>query len=169
MAYKIAFSGTHGTGKTTAVFDMARKIKTGEHIIPVEYPNVGLICEVARESPFPINRETTLQSQTWMFCEQLTREMQMGNIYNVLVLDRTIYDYIAYTWRVCKSTALSMLDIARKNTYYDEIIIKSPKIEYLVDDNFRDQDTEFQMYIDQKIREIYKIIGEINDDTIQFA
>jgi Ni2+-binding GTPase involved in maturation of urease and hydrogenase len=49
---KIAFSGSHGCGKTTSVFKKCFELKK-------EYKNVDVLVETARESPFPINRETT--------------------------------------------------------------------------------------------------------------
>ena len=55
----IAYSGTHGTGKTTSVFDTASFCK-------MQFPNksVHVITEKASESPFKINKETTQDSQS---------------------------------------------------------------------------------------------------------
>jgi cytidylate kinase len=55
---KIAFSGSHGTGKTTHVLKKAHELK-------LQYPNksIDILSEVARKSYLPINQNSTKESQ----------------------------------------------------------------------------------------------------------
>ena len=55
---KIGISGTHGTGKSFLVYELANKYK-------LDYPNkeVTVITEVARQCPFEINQGASLQAQ----------------------------------------------------------------------------------------------------------
>ena len=69
----IAFSGAHGTGKTTAVYDLAAKLKKNG-------VNVGIITETARECPFPVMSSgchvPPEYSQLWIFNRQMQAEIE---------------------------------------------------------------------------------------------
>lgn len=55
---KIAISGTHGTGKTFSMFELARDYK-------LKYPNkeVTVVTEIARKCPLPINEDAQIKAQ----------------------------------------------------------------------------------------------------------
>ena len=68
---KVAFIGTHGVGKTTLCYDLAGALKRqGVH--------VDMVKEVARLSPLPINRKTSLEAQTWILMTQVAEEIRSG-------------------------------------------------------------------------------------------
>ena len=52
---KLAFIGTHGVGKTTLCYDLAAALKK-------QGVNVDIVKEVARLSPLPINRQTSMDA-----------------------------------------------------------------------------------------------------------
>ena len=56
---KIAFIGTHGVGKATLCYDLAALLKR-------QGIDADIVKEVARLSPLPINRQTSLEAQTWI-------------------------------------------------------------------------------------------------------
>lgn len=89
---KIAFSGTHGTGKTTSVYEHAYKLK-------LKYPNKKIIVltEVAAECPLPINTDAKYESQLWIFNTQIKREIELSSKYDIVICDRTIVDNLAYS------------------------------------------------------------------------
>ena len=66
---KLAFIGTHGVGKTTLCFDLAAALKR-------QNINVDMVKEVARLSPLPINRKTSLDAQTWILMTQVAEEIR---------------------------------------------------------------------------------------------
>ena len=90
---QIAFSGTHGTGKSTTAaleYHNQKIIHHGKSVI--------LLCDLEALCPFPINRETTEQAQSWLFANQIQSEIQASSRFDVVVTDRTIIDIIAYTY-----------------------------------------------------------------------
>ena len=149
---KIAFSGTHGTGKTTSAFEHAAELK-------MRYPDrtVGILSENVVNCPLPINREATVQSQLWIFADHLRQEIELSTKYNILVCDRSVYDAIAYMWRIDETTAIGMLrtvtDYAR--TYSTIYFKRASTNEYKNDDGLRDTDEEFRLYVDKQLETIY--------------
>jgi hypothetical protein len=86
---KIAFMGSHGVGKTTLCFDLAAKLKRLDM-------GVDLVKEVARVCPLPINKDTTLEAQSWILHTQIAKEVQAAFRYEVVVCDRSVLDNYAY-------------------------------------------------------------------------
>ena len=89
---KIAFSGSHGTGKTFSAYNKVVELK-----LQNKNKNICILNELARESPFPINRETTENSQLWIFLNQISEELEMDTKYDIIVCDRTVVDVLAYS------------------------------------------------------------------------
>jgi hypothetical protein len=86
---KLAFIGTHGVGKTTLCYDLGAVLKKrGLH--------VDLVKEVARLSPLPINRKTSLEAQMWILTTQIAEEIRSAVHHEVVVCDRSVLDNYAY-------------------------------------------------------------------------
>jgi thymidylate kinase len=91
---KIAFIGSHGVGKTTLCFDLASLLKR-------RGVNVDMVKEVARLSPLPINRKTSLEAQTWILMTQVAEEIRSASAHAVVVCDRSVLDNYAYMVLAC--------------------------------------------------------------------
>jgi thymidylate kinase len=142
---KIAFTGTHGTGKTTAALELTTELKKRKI-------NAELISEAARSCPLPINKATTVKSQTWIFAEMIRREQECCS--DVIICDRTLLDVIAYTERIAPDTAKSMRNFVRNYIRsYDVIFYIEPKEGYLTKDGTRSTDKKFQAEIKKLIDE----------------
>ena len=108
-ARKISLTGTAGTGKSTDVF----------RIIPIlkhTYPSKRVINlnENAAHSPYKINKETTFESQLWIFTNQIQSELKLQSMYDILVCDRTLVDAIAYSSYVgLKELSNSMFELSK--------------------------------------------------------
>ena len=89
--YKIGILGTHGAGKTTLALALAARIKAARPDLAVE-----ALAETARACPLPIGEHTTADSQRWIFCRQMSAEIETAARCQVLVCDRTILDNLAY-------------------------------------------------------------------------
>ncbi len=78
--------------QTTAVFNKAAKLK-------LDFPDkrVGVHVENLPFCPYPINENTTEESQLWIFTHHIQAELFLLTHYDILVSDRTIVDCIAYT------------------------------------------------------------------------
>lgn len=89
---KIAFTGSHGTGKTTSLYKLLYETK-------INNPNNSVhgIYEIAATSPFKINLESTESSQLYIFSKQLEAEIFYTNKFDIVICDRTIMDCIAYS------------------------------------------------------------------------
>jgi len=152
---KIAFSGTHGTGKTTSVFELATKFKKDN-----TDKTVGIIAETARRCPLPINKDSTEMSQLWIFAEQMKFEIEYCEWYDIVICDRSIIDSIAYTYvGGYYELANRKLETAKSfmNTY-DKIIFKTIKSNnYIYDDGIRDsKDLDYRKKIEDKMLELYQ-------------
>ena len=155
----IAFTGTHGTGKTTAAYAMAAKLKktaTGE---------VGIICEVARRCPLPYYRNgesTTREAQMWIFAEQIRCEIEAMQRYDWIVSDRTIVDAIAYSSAAgFHDLAHGQLALARHHVKNYTRVICQGMIEnhYCADDGCRHQDRELRKEVECRLLELYTELG----------
>ena len=74
---KIGIIGTHAIGKTTLVYDLASSLKKQDF-------NAGILTEVSRNSPFPINEETTKEAQKWILFTQYLKEIEKEKNMNIL-------------------------------------------------------------------------------------
>lgn len=140
---KIALIGTHGVGKTTLCFDLAARLKRLDL-------GVHLVTEVARDCPLPINRDTTLDAQTWILHTQCAREIAGGARGDVVVCDRSVLDNYAYL--VHAMGRREELDdwIAKWCRTYTALF-KVPLWQRPRFDGTRDTDLEFQSAIDAGI------------------
>lgn len=136
MKKVISYTGSHGTGKSTAAAQTYNKLK-----ICHPTKSIRLLCDLEADCPFPINTETTEDAQLWMFSNQLQTELVALSRFDILVTDRTIVDIIAYTYCAgFQGLACAMLGIAEQYVgHYTEINFK--KIEdnpYCFPDGIRD-------------------------------
>ncbi len=146
---KIAFIGTHGTGKTTLAYALISSLKK-------KGIDAGFISEVARSCPFPINEETTKKSQIWIILNQIIRELESEEKYSVVISDRSILDgYCYYVRKFGRSKALEPLVIEHLKTY-DTLIRVPIRPELLKKDKTRSTNIEFQKQVDDVFDEMIK-------------
>jgi thymidylate kinase len=140
---KVAFIGTHGTGKTTLCYDLVGALKK-QHL------NADMVKEVARLSPLPVNRKTSLDAQTWILMTQVAEEIRSASQHDVVVCDRSVLDNYAYMAFACgRQKAIErFVDFWMKS--YD-LLFKVPIVEQASEDGFRDTDTFFIRSIDHLV------------------
>jgi hypothetical protein len=140
---KIALIGTHGVGKTTLCFDLAARLKRLDR-------GVHLVTEVARDCPLPINRDTTLDAQTWILHTQCAREIAGAAGGDVVVCDRSVLDNYAYLVHALgRRPELDAWVVAWCSTYAG--LFKVPLWQRPRFDGTRDTDLAFQGEIDGTI------------------
>lgn len=91
---KVALTGTHGTGKTTAAGQLAARLAE-------EFPGLKIaqVGEVARQCPMPINQATTPEAQQWLFHTQIAAELAAGATNpDIIICDRCGLDNLVYAW-----------------------------------------------------------------------
>ena len=140
---KLAFIGTHGVGKTTLCYDLGAVLKKrGLH--------VDLVKEVARLSPLPINRKTSLEAQMWILTTQIAEEIRSAAHHEVVVCDRSVLDNYAYlVFAAGKQRWLEPL-VNRWMRSYD-LLFKVPISGTASADGIRDTDEFFMRQIDQLV------------------
>lgn len=140
---KLAFIGTHGVGKTTLCYDLAAVLKR-------QGINVDMVKEVARLSPLPINRKTSLDAQTWILASQVAEEIRSSASHEVVVCDRSVLDNYAYLMFACgRQKAIERFVEYWMKSY--TLLFKVPVSGEAAADGVRDTDGFFMRSIDQLV------------------
>ena len=137
---KVAFIGTHGVGKTTLCYDLAGALKRGS-------VSVDMVKEVARQSPLPINRKTSLDAQTWILMTQVAEEIRSKAYHDVVVCDRSALDNYAYMALACGRQRPFERFVGHWMKTYD-VLFKVPIAGAASADGIRDTDEFFMRSID---------------------
>jgi len=140
---KVALIGTHGVGKTTLAFELAAKLKRMDL-------TVSLVTEVARDCPLPINRDTTLEAQSWILHTQCARELAAVSTADAVVCDRSVLDNYAYLVHAMGRRPDLDPWIRRWCTTYTGLF-KVPLWQPPRFDGTRDTDTVFQREVDETL------------------
>ena len=140
---KIAFIGTHGVGKTTLCYDLAAALKRAGVA-------VDMVKEVARLSPLPINRKTSMDAQTWILMTQVAEEIRSAAYHEIVVCDRSALDNYAYMALACGRQKPYERFVAHWMKSYD-LLFKVPISGAASADGVRDTDEFFMRSIDQLV------------------
>ncbi len=140
---KIAFIGTHGVGKTTLCYDLAAALKRRGQ-------DADLVKEVARMSPLPINRDTSLEAQTWILMTQVAEEIRSASRSAVVICDRSALDNYAYMVLACgRQRPIERFVDYWMRTY--DLLFKVPLTGDAPADGVRDTDQFFVRAIDELV------------------
>src|SRR3989344_507080 len=148
---KIAFTGTHGTGKTTLTHDLVAALKKKGY-------DVGLVSPVARNCPFPINENSTEESQLWISLAMINKELETKKQYKYIMCNRSILDVYAYTFNIIGHNNFFKNLFEYWIKTYDMLVYVPIRFE-LKRDLARSDNVEFQKRIDTIIK---KILDENN-------
>lgn len=143
---KVAFIGTHGVGKTTLCYDLAALLKRRN-------VHVDIVKEVARLSPLPINRQTSLEAQTWILATQVAEEIRSASQHEVVVCDRSVLDNYAYmVFAAGRQKPIERFVEYWMKTY--DLLFKVPMAGAAPVDGVRDTDEFFRHTIDKLVDEL---------------
>lgn len=154
---KVAFVGSHGIRKTTAVHAFANTMQRAGR--SVEHGR-----EVVRDNPLGINEGATGEAQLWVIMSQIRQELQFANNAEVLVLDRGVMDNYAYYLRACGGEDPFEVGplVQRWSETYDMVVRLLPDID-LRDDGVRSTSDAFRDEIESILdAELPKLVGERN-------
>ncbi len=149
---KVAFIGSHGIRKTTAVHAFANTMQRAGR--SVEHGR-----EVVRDNPLGINESATGEAQLWVLMSQIQMELRLAPKAEVLVLDRGVMDNFAYYLRACGGEDPFAVEplVERWSATYDMVVRLAPDIELRSDgvrstsDDFRD---EIEDILDDRLGEL---------------
>lgn len=136
---KVAFIGSHGIRKTTAVHAFANTMQRAGR--SVEHGR-----EVVRDNPLGINESATGEAQLWVLVSQIQMELRLAPKAEVLVLDRGVMDNFAYYLRAAAGDPFDVGPLVAKwSETYDMVVRLRPDIALRSDgvrstsDAFRDE------------------------------
>jgi nicotinamide riboside kinase len=137
---KIAFIGSHGIRKTSALLAFAAEVQRAGR-------SVELGREVVRDNPLGINEGATGEAQLWVLVSQIRQELELARKADVLVTDRGVMDNYAYYRRACGgSDAFDVEPLVRRwSLTYDLVVRLLPDVALQADgvrstsDSFRDE------------------------------
>jgi nicotinamide riboside kinase len=137
---KVAFIGSHGIRKTSALLAFAAEVQRAGR-------SVELGREVVRDNPLGINEGATGEAQLWVLVSQIRQELELAPKANVLATDRGVMDNYAYYLRACGGTdAFDAEPLVRRwSLTYDLVVRLLPDVALQADgvrstsDAFRDE------------------------------
>lgn len=154
MKKRYAYSGTHGVGKSTAAMENGPLLK-----FACPGKSVHILADQEALCPFAINKETTPEAQLWIFSNQIRQELILSSRFDILVLDRTIVDVIAYTQAAgFDSLAAGMMAVAENYVgVYNSILVKRIKNNpFCFNDGIREAaDLEFRQRVEDILLALY--------------
>ncbi len=143
---KLAFIGTHGVGKTTLCYDLVASLKR-------RGVNADMVKEVARLSPLPINRQTSLDAQLWILMTQVAEEIRSAAQHDAVVCDRSVLDNYAYLVRACgRQPEIEAFVVYWMRSY--DALFKVPITGLATPDGVRDVDDAFVTGIDALVDQL---------------
>ena len=141
--FKVAFIGTHGVGKTTLCYGLAARLKKQDISLEV-------VHEVARRCPLPINKDTSVASQSWILHTQIAEELTAEARYPVVICDRSALDnYVYLLIAAGPQRALDSL-VNRWMDSYD-LLFHIPVVSAPSADGVRATDPSFQRAVDDRL------------------
>lgn len=159
MGQIIAFTGAHGTGKTTAAYRLAESCK-----IYNPGKSVHVLCDQEALCPFPINKQTSPEAQMWIFTNQIRQELFLTSKFDIIVSDRTVVDAVAYTQVAgFKSLGWRMLNLANMHILnYTSITFRSIlQNEFCHQDGIRETtDSRFRQEVEDEMLFLYDYLME---------
>lgn len=147
---KIAIIGTHGVGKTTLVLDVISALKKKDY-------DAEFVKEVARKCPLEINEKSSIDTELWIMCNQISEETVMNTNYKMVICDRSVLDTLCYgIYAYGENQLLSDMVNQWMPTY--DLVFRTPILKRypLPYDRFRSRNKKFQKKIDQIIEQELK-------------
>jgi nicotinamide riboside kinase len=137
---KIAFIGSHGIRKTSALLAFAAEVQRAGR-------SVELGREVVRDNPLGINEGATGEAQLWVLVSQIRQELELARKADVLATDRGVMDNFAYYLRSCDGEDRYQVEplVRRWSSTYDLVVRLLPDVALQADgvrstnDAFRDE------------------------------
>jgi len=153
---KVACIGTHGVGKSTFCYQLAKQFKS-------QGRNVHIVQERVRFSPFPINTGMSVETAIWASANQVSKELETSQRgFDVIICDRSSYDtfmYAAYFKLESPTLAATQKMAEAWLSTYDAFYWIRPDME-AHDDGVRSTDIDFINGVDKLFeKEVYPLVA----------
>lgn len=147
---KIAFIGTHGTGKSTLAHGLIYELKKQSY-------DVGFVSEMTEKCPFPINEGTTVKAQEWMLYGTYLEEITLAEKYDLLVCDRSVLDTYIYRYNKLGRDDVMEKFVKEKIKTYDLLINVPSTHGNLTKNKIRSIDSNWQREIERNFTIFLKL------------
>ncbi len=165
--YKIGVTGTHSTGKTTFLDNLAGALRG----LGLSVSRVGDLAESAHRLGFGILWEHTWESTLWIITRGISCELEESLRSDVVLVDRAVPDALAYL-RAALHTRGTTVESWQKDMLEALVRGFSPTYHVLLktevdpalgiqDDKRRNTDLVFRQLVDEKLEEVYAELGII--------
>jgi hypothetical protein len=103
-----------------------------------------------------------------MFSNHLQKEIELCSKFDIVVTDRSLIDYVAYSYFVDSKLSQVLFTMCKQMFHsYDEIYFKSIRSNnYMIDDGIRDTNTEYRFKIEEKMLNLYSVL--LNEFNVKF-
>jgi len=148
----IAFSGTHGTGKTFALKKCVRDFEMAG------CTSIGVVSETARRCPLPINGDSTEASQLWIFSAHIAAEIRTAAINEVVIADRSCFDAIAYSIVLgygALAVAMEAMALRHLSAYKQIVVHTIENNDWFVDDGTRWTNKQARVEVEKALLGLY--------------
>jgi hypothetical protein len=99
---KVLITGAFSTGNTTLIERLELSVKPRH--------SVAVVPDVARQCPFPLNREQGVDGTLWLIAKQLFNELEISRSRpDILLCDRGVPDILAHLEEVRQRAAAGVL------------------------------------------------------------
>lgn len=102
--FKIGVAGTHSTGKSTFVSNVAKALSAEG----IAVAKINDLAARARDLGFPILSEHTFESTLWIMAECIRQEMEASLKAQVILVDRPVPDALGYLLAALETSGRSM-------------------------------------------------------------
>lgn len=158
---KIAIVGSHYVGKTI----LSKRLYDN---YSQKGFNIGVLREVVRDCPYPVNEIATIRSQNWILAEQKKREIESLQTHDILLTDRGLIDNFAYWFSIAAKNNIhkdtiskAELEVFEYSKSYDAILFIQPfQIDEIKSDNFRSVNLKWRKEMHGRVSEILKRFRE---------
>lgn len=159
---RIAFTGAHGTGKTTLCEALKAQLASDPVYVSREVPRV--IVDAVGDPGFFRRGNNSFARQLLVLFYQATDDRFFDASAALVLHDRTMVDHLAYTGVLFpehrSSPEYTALVTAVRRWLDQYVVIFKVPIEFAaLDDGVREADVAFQAAIDQEIDALYKAMG----------
>ncbi len=160
MAFFVAVTGTHSTGKSTFLRELEEALRV-HGVAAVRVSDKATDC---RNAGFPILQYHTFESTLWIMTSVIRGELEASQKARVVLVDRPVSDALVYLEAALQSTGRSITEPER-NYLYSLARLHSPRYHRVYRTKLdptvplgvgRDPDPKFRALVDEKLASVLR-------------
>lgn len=139
----LALIGTHGSGKTTLIKNIADKLDSFSLLSFIETNEIARVC------PLPVNMNSSSKAQEWIFQTEIKMLDILCHVSVPVIMDRCLIDhYVYYYYWAKEDNEYLRKQLVDRIDLFTKIYFLPPNQNFLISDGVRAVDIQFQKDID---------------------